>query len=88
MKWIDPFKKNQGKDKQNLWKKWKNALKKAKRKQRVKGMNKTVQDLKMETDAIKKVGPKGSLETENQGKWTRITCASITNRILKMEERI
>jgi hypothetical protein len=31
-------------------------------------MNKTVQDLKMETDAIKKVGPKGSLETENQGK--------------------
>jgi hypothetical protein len=36
----------------------------------VKGMNKTIQDLKMETEAIKKIQTERTLEIENLGKRT------------------
>ena len=54
----------------------------------VKEMNKTVQDLKMEIEAIKKTQTEEILEMENLGKRTGTTDASITNRIQEMEERI
>jgi len=44
-------------------------------------MNKTVQDLKMKTEAIKKTQREGNLEMENQGKRTGTTNISITNKI-------
>ena len=43
-----------------------------------KEMNKTVQDLKMEIEAIKKTQTEGILEMENLGKRTGTTDASIT----------
>ena len=51
-------------------------------------MNKTIQDLKMEIEAIKKTQVEATLEMENLGKRTGTTDASITNRIQEMEERI
>ena len=51
-------------------------------------MNKTVQDLKMEKETIKKTQTEGILEIENLGKRTGTTDDSITNRIQEMEERI
>ena len=51
-------------------------------------INKTVQDLKMEAEAIKKTQTEGILEIENLGKGTGTTDDSITNRIQEMEERI
>jgi predicted nucleic acid-binding Zn-ribbon protein len=47
-------------------------------------MNKIVQDLKIEVEAIKKTQSEGILEMENLG----TTELSITNRIQEMEERI
>lgn len=49
--------------------------------------NTTVQDLKMETEIIKKTQTKGNLEMENLDKPTGTTDASIANRIQEMEER-
>ena len=43
--------------------------------------NKTVPDLKMETEGMKKTQTEGILEMENLGKQTGTTDASITNRI-------
>ena len=54
----------------------------------IKEMNKTVQDLKMKIEAIKKTQTKEILEMENLGKRTGPTDANITNRIQKMKERI
>ena len=51
-------------------------------------MNKTVQDLKMEIEAIKKIKMETTLEMENPGKRTRTIDASTTNVIYEMEERI
>ena len=51
-------------------------------------MNKTVQDLKMEIEAIMKTQSDGILEMESQGKRTRWKLTSITNRVQEMEERI
>jgi hypothetical protein len=51
-----------------------------------KEMNKTVQDLKMEIEAIKKTQTEGTLETENIGKRTVTTETSINNRIQEMKE--
>ena len=51
-------------------------------------MKKTVQDLKIKTEAIKKTQTKGILEMENLGKQRRTAYESITNRIQEMEERI
>ena len=53
----------------------------------VKEMNKTVQDLKMEIEAIKKTQTEEILEMENLGKITGTTDVS-TNWIKEMEERI
>jgi hypothetical protein len=49
------------------------------------GMNKTVQDLKMETEAIKKTQSKAILEMETLGKRTGSTGASTTNRTQKLQ---
>jgi hypothetical protein len=54
----------------------------------VKEMNKMSQDLKMEKEARKKTQLEATLETENPGKRTGTTDASITNRIQEMEVRI
>jgi len=51
-------------------------------------MNKTVQDLKMEIEAINKIQMKTTLEMENLGKRTGTTYASTPNRIREREERI
>jgi uncharacterized coiled-coil protein SlyX len=51
-------------------------------------INKSVQDLKMEREAIKKTQMKVTLEMENVGKRTGTTNTSITNRIQEMEGRI
>jgi chromosome segregation ATPase len=54
----------------------------------VKELNKTIQDLKMEVEAIKKSQRETTLEIENVGKKTGATDASKTNTIQKIEERI
>ena len=51
-------------------------------------MNKTVQNLKREIEAIKKTQIETILEMENLGKRTGTTDVSITNRIQEMKERI
>jgi hypothetical protein len=51
-------------------------------------MNKTVQDLKMEIEAIKKTQTKGILKMVNLGKRTGTTDASITNRIQGIEGKL
>jgi hypothetical protein len=51
-------------------------------------MNKTIQNLKVGVEAIKKTQTEGILEMENIGKRTGFTNTSITNRIQEMEERI
>jgi hypothetical protein len=54
----------------------------------VKEINQTVQDKKMEIEAIKKTQTEGILEMENLGNWIGTTGVSITNRTQEMEERI
>jgi dGTP triphosphohydrolase len=54
----------------------------------VKEMNKTIQDLKMEIETIKKSQRETTLELENLGKRSGFIDASITNRIHEIEERI
>jgi hypothetical protein len=54
----------------------------------VKELNKTTQDLKMETETIKKSQRETALELENLGKKSGLIDASITNRIQEIEERI
>jgi prefoldin subunit 5 len=44
-------------------------------------MNKTIQDLKMEIEAIKKSQRETTLEIENLGKRSEVIDASVTNRI-------
>jgi chromosome segregation ATPase len=61
---------------------WENTSK------QMKEMNKTIQDLKMEVETIKKSQRETTLEIENLGKRTRVIDASITNRIQELEERI
>jgi predicted nucleic acid-binding Zn-ribbon protein len=51
-------------------------------------MNKTIQDLKMEIETIKKSQRKTILELENLGKKSGVIDSSITNRIQEIEERI
>jgi hypothetical protein len=52
----------------------------------VKKMNKTVQDLKIEIEAIKKIQTEGILEMKNLGKRRGTTDVNVNNRIEKMEE--
>jgi prefoldin subunit 5 len=54
----------------------------------VKELNKTIQDLKMGIETIKKSQRETTLEIENLGKKSGAIDASITNRIQKVEERI
>jgi hypothetical protein len=54
----------------------------------VKEMSKTVQDLKMKIEAIKKTQNEEILGLENLGKGTGATDVSMTNRINDMEDRI
>jgi prefoldin subunit 5 len=54
----------------------------------VKELNKTIQDLKMEIETIKKSQRETTLELEKLGKRLQIIDASITNRIQQTEERI
>jgi cell fate (sporulation/competence/biofilm development) regulator YmcA (YheA/YmcA/DUF963 family) len=48
-------------------------------------MNKTIQDLKLEIETIKKSQKETNLELENLGKRSGVT--SITNRIQEIKER-
>jgi hypothetical protein len=50
-------------------------------------MNKTVQDLKKEIEAIKKTQTEAIMEKKNLGKRTETTSISIINRIQEIEER-
>jgi prefoldin subunit 5 len=47
----------------------------------VKELNKTIQDLKMEVETIKKSQSETTLEIENLGKRSEVIDLSITNRI-------
>jgi chromosome segregation ATPase len=51
-------------------------------------LNKTIQDLKMEVDTIKKSQSEATLEIETIGKKSRTIDETISNRIQEMEERI
>jgi predicted nucleic acid-binding Zn-ribbon protein len=51
-------------------------------------MNKTIQDLKMEIEGIKKSQRETTLELENLGKRSGVIDSGITNRIQEIEERI
>ena len=51
-------------------------------------VNKSIQNLKMEIETIKKSQKETTLELENLGKRSRVIDASITNRIQETEERI
>jgi chromosome segregation ATPase len=51
-------------------------------------LNKTIQDLKMEVDTIKKTQSEAMLEIETLGKKSGTMDTSFSNRIQEMEERI
>ena len=51
-------------------------------------LNKTIQDIKMEVDTIKKTRREATLEIETLGKKSGTIDARISNRIQEMEERI
>ena len=51
-------------------------------------LNKTIHDLKVEVETIKKTQSETTLEIENLGKKYGTIDASINNRIQEMEERI
>ena len=51
-------------------------------------LNKTIQDLKIEIETIKKSQRETALELENLGKRSGVIDVSITNRIQEIEERI
>jgi len=54
----------------------------------VKELNKTIQDLKMEIETVRKSQRETTLETENLGKRSGVIDAIVTNRIQEIEERI
>jgi predicted nucleic acid-binding Zn-ribbon protein len=51
-------------------------------------MNKTIQDLKLKIETIKKSQREKTLELENLRKRSGVINSSITNRIQEIEERI
>jgi hypothetical protein len=53
----------------------------------VKKVNKTIQNLKLEVETVKKSQRETSLEAEFLGKKSGTIYASISNRIQEMEER-
>jgi hypothetical protein len=54
----------------------------------VKKFNKTIRDLKIERETIKKLQRETTLEIEILGKRSGVIDVSITNRIQEIEERI
>ena len=54
----------------------------------VKEINKTIQDLKMKIQTIKKSPRETALELENLGKRSEVIDANTTNRTQEIEERI
>jgi predicted nucleic acid-binding Zn-ribbon protein len=54
----------------------------------VKELNKTIQNLKMDIETIKKSQRETTLKIENLGKRSEARDASITNRIQEVKERI
>lgn len=54
----------------------------------LKEMNKTVLDLNMEIESMKKTQTEGNLQMKNSGTRTVTSEASIINRIQELEERI
>ena len=54
----------------------------------MKELNKTIQDLKLEIETIRKSQRETTLELENLGKRSGVIDASITNKIQEREERI
>jgi chromosome segregation ATPase len=54
----------------------------------VKELNKTIQDLEVEIETVKKSKRETTLDIENLGKRSRVIDASITNRVQEIEERI
>jgi chromosome segregation ATPase len=54
----------------------------------VREMNRTIQDVKMEIETIKKSQRETTLKLENLGKRSGVIDASITNRIQEIEERL
>ena len=54
----------------------------------MKELNRSIQDLKLERETIKKSQRKTTLQIENLGKPLGVTDPSITNRIKEIEERI
>jgi predicted nucleic acid-binding Zn-ribbon protein len=54
----------------------------------VKELNKTIQDLKLEIETIKKSQRETTLEIENLGNRSGVIDASISNRIQEIKERI
>ena len=54
----------------------------------MKEANKSIQDLKMKIETIKKSKSKTMLEIENLGKKSGVIESSITNKIQEIEERI
>ena len=53
----------------------------------VKELNKTIKDLKIEVETIKKSQRETTLEIENLGKKSEVIDASISNRIEEVEEK-
>jgi hypothetical protein len=51
-------------------------------------LNKTIQNLKMEVETIKKTQSETTLESETLGKKSETIHVSISNRIQEMEERM
>ena len=51
-------------------------------------MNKTIQDLKLEVETIKKSQGETTLRLENLGRRSEVIDTSITDRIQEIEERI
>jgi len=49
-------------------------------------MNKTIQELKMEIETIKKAQRKTTLEMENLGKRPGVIDVSVTNRVKEIED--
>jgi hypothetical protein len=54
----------------------------------MKELNKTIKDLKVEIETLKKTQRETTLEMESLGKRAGVTNASITNRIQEVKERI
>jgi hypothetical protein len=94
MMMMEDFKKeiqeNTGKQLEVLKKETQKSLKELQENnaKQVKELNKTIQDLKMEEETIKKSQRETTLEIEILGKKSGTIDSSISNRIQKMEERI